>query len=616
MAYQECLFRVVGDFLDQGCHRPGRPNACGHPWPRKLGAGQIGSASQPTTKLLALYRLALAFGVLICTAGAAAVEGRRPNIVLLVLDDVGYSDLGCYGSEIRTPHIDRLAQRGLRFTRFDTKAICAPSRAALLTGVEPHSLGMADLPSRATTKPERLERSSICGEFPANVDMLPQALRRAGYSTFAVGKWHLIPDWEDGSAGNNASYPLQRGFDAFYGFKKGWTDQYHPALVRDNRTIASPNNPDYHLSEDLVEQSQAFIDAHRKQKPAAPFFLLLGLGVAHAPIQVPRAYVDHYAGIYERGWDRLREERFERMQRMGLFPSGLRLPARDPGDLSWDSLTDQQRRVYARFMATYAGFLEHGDAQIGRLITYLQELGLERNTLFVVLSDNGAASESKPGMFRHPYSGSSTLEEMDAHLDELGTDKTQALYQRPWAMLGSAPYRRYKLWPFLGGVRAPLIILPPGGSKDPGGIRHQLVNIVDLAPTIAEFAEAQFASTVAAEPVIPLAGISFGRIIAKPTAPSVRSVQFFELRGNRAITSGSWRAVTMHRPGTPFEDDRWGLYDLENDPLEVTDLAATHPQKLQELIKQWSEEANKNHALPLKEPTPAVLRASGFEDGW
>lgn len=584
--------------------------------PRSVDAGRLGDGSPRSVAKLLVGWLALGFGVLSWTAGATPVEGQPPNIVLLVLDDVGYSDLGCYGSEIRTPHLDQLAERGLRFTRFDTKAICAPSRAALLTGVEPHALGMADLPSRATAKPERFERNSICGELPANVDMLPEALRRAGYSTWAVGKWHLIPDWEDGSAGNNASYPLQRGFDAFYGFKKGWTDQYHPALIRDNRSIASPTDPDYHFSEDLVEESITLIDAHQKQKPAAPFFLLLGMGVAHAPIQVPHAYIERYAGIYEKGWDKLREERFERMQRMGLLPSGLRLPANEPGDPSWDSLTDQQRRVYARFMATYAGFLEHGDTQIGRLIAHLQKLGLERNTLIVVLSDNGAASESKPGMFRNPYSGASTLEEMDAHLDELGTDKTQALYQRPWAMLGSTPYRRYKLWPFLGGVRAPLILLPPGGVADPGAIRTQMVNIVDIAPTIAEFAGANFATDAAGEPALPLAGIAFNRVIASPTAPPTRSVQFFELRGNRAITSGSWRAVTMHRPGTPFEDDRWALYNLAHDPFETHDLAAEQPRRLQELIQQWRDEAARNHALPLTEPTPAVLSVSGFEDGW
>jgi arylsulfatase A-like enzyme len=440
--------------------------------------------------------LALGLGLLGWTTDAAAVERQPPNIVLVVLDDVGYSDLGCYGSEIKTPQIDRLAERGLRFTRFDTKAICSPSRAALLTGIEPHALGMADLPSRATARPEHLERNSTSGVLPANIDMLPQALRRAGYATFAVGKWHLIPDWEDGTEGNNASFPLQRGFDAFYGFKKGWTDQYHPGLFRDNRATVPPGKDDYHLSEDLVDECIALVDAHQKRKPSAPFFLLLGMGVAHAPIQAPRAYIDRYAGVYEAGWDKLREDRFNRMQRMGLVPPGARLPPRESGDPSWDSLTDQQQRVYARFMATYAGFLEHGDAQIGRLLAHLEERDLTKNTLIVVLSDNGAASESKPGMFRHPYNGSSTIEEMDAHLDELGTDKTQALYQRPWAMLGSTPYRRYKLWPQLGGVRAPLIVVPPGGSSDPGAIRTQLVDTVDLAPTMAEFAGAQFAGEV------------------------------------------------------------------------------------------------------------------------
>lgn len=586
---------------------PGRnPDAC----------NRAGGISRPAAEPFVLCWLALGLGLLGWTTDAAAVERQPPNIVLVVLDDVGYSDLGCYGSEIKTPQIDRLAERGLRFTRFDTKAICSPSRAALLTGIEPHALGMADLPSRATARPEHLERNSTSGVLPANIDMLPQALRRAGYATFAVGKWHLIPDWEDGTEGNNASFPLQRGFDAFYGFKKGWTDQYHPRLFRDNRATVPPGKDDYHLSEDLVDECIALVDAHQKRKPSAPFFLLLGMGVAHAPIQAPRAYIDRYAGVYEAGWDKLREDRFNRMQRMGLVPPGARLPPRESGDPSWDSLTDQQQRVYARFMATYAGFLEHGDAQIGRLLAHLEERDLTKNTLIVVLSDNGAASESKPGMFRHPYNGSSTIEEMDAHLDELGTDKTQALYQRPWAMLGSTPYRRYKLWPQLGGVRAPLIVVPPGGSSDPGAIRTQLVDTVDLAPTMAEFAGAQFAGEVGGEPAITPSGVSFARIIRSPAASPTRSVQFFSLRGNRAITSGSWRAVAMHRPGTPFEDDRWALFDLTTDPFETDDVSEQHPEKLRELIQLWWSEADKHHALPLQEPSPTVLRASGFEDGW
>lgn len=550
-------------------------------------------------------------------ASGPAVTAQQPNIVVIVLDDAGFSDLGCYGSEIRTPHLDRLAANGLRFTRFDTKSICAPSRAALLTGVEAHALGMADLPSKAATRPADFTRHSTCGELPANVDLLPQALQRAGYSTWLLGKWHLIPSWEDGAPGRNSSFPLQRGFDYACFFKMGWTDQYRPELYEGNARLPVPSDPGYHFTTDMVDRGIRLIDAQRRDHAAKPFFLYLGLGVPHAPIQVPASYIDRYAGVYERGWDVLRAERFARLQRLGLVPADATLPALDPGDPAWDTLTDQEHRVFARFMATYAGFLEHGDEQIGRLVAHLEQTGLAKDTLIVVLSDNGPASESKPGRFRHPYSGDPTpLAEMDAHLDELGTDKTLALYQRGWATLGSTPYRRYKLWPHLGGVRCPLIIVPPGGARDPGGVRGQLVDVVDLGPTIAELAGARFASEVNGEPAVPITGRSIVPLLASADAAPVRTVQFFEVRGNRAITAGSWRALTMHQPETSFADDRWELYDLATDPFETRDLAAEHPEKLQELIRLWETEAAVHGALPLQEPTPQILSVSGFEDAF
>jgi arylsulfatase A-like enzyme len=563
--------------------------------------------------------LLLSGAMSVSAGGQPADPGKRlqPNIVVVVLDDAGFSDLGCYGSEIRTPNLDRLAASGLRFTRFDTKSICAPSRAALLTGVEPHALGMADLPSKAATRPPDFSRHSTCGELPAHVDLLPQALRRAGYSTWLLGKWHLIPSWEDGAPGRNSSFPLQRGFDFACFFKMGWTDQYHPELYEGNARLPVPTDPAYHFTTDMVDRGIRLIDAQRRERPEKPFFLYLGLGVPHAPIQVAASYTQRYAGVYERGWDALRAERFARLQRLGLVPADAQLPALDPGDPAWDTLTEQERRVSARFMATFAGFLEHGDEQIGRLVAHLEQTGLAKDTLIVVLSDNGAASESKPGRFRHPYNGGPTpVAEMDAHLDELGTDKTLALYPRAWATLGSTPYRRYKLWPHLGGVRCPLIIVPPGGARDAGGVRGQLVDIVDLAPTIAEFAGAQFASAVDGEPAVPVTGKSIRPLLASADAAPVRTVQFFELRGNRAITARSWRALTMHRPGTSFDDDVWELYDLATDPFETRNLAALHPEKLQELIHLWQKEAERHDALPLRQPTPQILAVSGFEDAF
>jgi len=549
------------------------------------------------------------------SAARAAESGAgRPNVIVVALDDVGYSDLGCFGAEIKTPNIDRLAQRGLRYNNFDTMAICSPTRASLLTGRNCQTVRMGDLPSNLP-RPDPADVSNRKGELPDNAQMMSQVLQRAGYSTFAIGKWHLSPAYETGAPGSNASFPLQRGFDYFYGFKMGWTDQYHPELYEGNNRIPTPTRPNYHLSEDLVEHAISAMRASREKAPDKPLFLYLALGVAHAPVQVPKDYIDRYDAVYRRGWDAIREERFARMKQMGLIPQNTVLPGRNEGDPSWTSLTDQQRKVYARFMAAYAGFLEHGDAQLGKLLAYLDESHLADNTIIVLFSDNGAASESKTGAFRRPYLDQTTLDEMEAHLDELGTDKTQPLYQRPWAMAGVTPLRRYKLWPFLGGVRTPLIVSFPGAMKDQGAIRNQYVDVIDLAPTLLEAVGCRFEAVVDGKPQLPVAGVSFLKTLSAPAAPSAHTVQFFELRGNRALRSGNWRAVAMHKPGTDFAADQWLLFDLANDPAESMDVAKRFPERVKELEKLWWAEAQKHGDLPLTEPAPLVLRFSGFEDG-
>jgi len=545
------------------------------------------------------------------SSAAVPPPDGRPNVVVIALDDVGFSDLGCFGSEIRTPHIDRLARSGLRYTRFDTKAICSPTRASLMTGRNSHTVRMADLPSRLQ-QADRGDLSCYRGELPDNAQTLAQALRRSGYATFALGKWHLIPAYETGEAGRNASFPLQRGFDHFYGFKEGWTDQYHPELFEGNARIPTPAHANYHLSEDLVDRAIGAMKASRTAAPNKPMFLYLAFGVAHAPMQVDRKYIDRYDSVYVKGWDAIRSERFARMKEMGIIPESTVLPERNQGDPSWSSLSDQQRRVYARFMATYAGFIEHGDAQIGRLMTFLQQSGLMSNTMVVLFSDNGAASEMKFGAFRTPYADETTLDEIDRHLDELGTDKTQALYQRPWAMAGVTPFRRYKLWPYLGGVRAPLIVTHPGIVKDEGAVRTHYVDVVDIAPTILEAAGTRFEDVVEGEQQIPVAGKSFLETLVSAQAPSPRTVQYFELRGNRAITSGNWRALAVHRPGTEFSEDEWRLFNVESDPSESRNLATVHPEKLEELKALWWTEAEKHGALPLEEPSPLILKYSGF----
>ncbi|NLR73347.1 arylsulfatase [Novosphingobium sp. ERN07] len=535
----------------------------------------------------------------------AATANDRPNIVVIVLDDVGFSDIGSFGSEIRTPAIDGLAAQGLRYNRFDTKAVCTPTRAALLTGRNPQTVRMADLPA-AKLNPADMTRDR--GELAHNAQTIAQVLRGAGYQTIGLGKWHLAPEQEDGTPGKNASWPLQRGFDSFYGFFLGWTDQYHPKLIEGNGRLPSPNQPGYHFSVDITNRAIAALPAPTPGEKAAPKFVYLAFGAGHSPIQVPREWIDSYAGVYEKGWDAMREDRLARQKALGIVPANTVLPERNPGDRAWADLTPTEKTVFARFMATYAGFVSHADAQIGRLVDHLKQTGQFDNTVIVVMSDNGAASEAgQKGNFERLYAPNKlTPEQMLARIDELGTDKTQSEYQRPWAMLGSTPFRRYKVWPQLGGVRTPLIVSWPKAIKDRGAIRSQLVDVTDLAPTFADVAGTRFPTKVGNVPELPVAGKSIRPTLASAKAPG-RKVQYFELRGNRAITSGKWRAVAVHKQMTDFETDVWQLYDTQADFSESTDLAAKYPAKVAELKALWWKEARK-YSTPALAEAPEMFR--------
>jgi arylsulfatase A-like enzyme len=537
---------------------------------------------------------------------------QRPNIVVIALDDVGFSDLGAYGSEIHTPNIDSIAKAGLRYTNFQSKAVCSPTRASLMTGRNPQTVGMWDLPDRTQKGLEGVPPKTT-GVIPANAEMLPEALRRVGYTTMAVGKWHLTPRYQDGTPGNNSTMPLQRGFDSFYGYKLGWTDQYHPELWNGNTPLADPYKTGYYLAEDLAAHAVASMKQSQADDPSKPMFLYLAMTFAHAPLQAPKEYIDHYKDTYQKGWDAIRTQRFARQRHLGVLPPNATLPPRDAGDPSWDSLTDQQRRVYARFMATYAGYIEHGDAQIGKVLAYLRSSGLDKNTVIVLFSDNGSASETKTGGFRTPYSDTTTLAQMDEHLDELGSVTTQPLYQRPWAYSGATPFRRYKLWPYFGGVRTPMMIDIPGSRiKDAGGTRNQVVDVIDVAPTLLQLAGTQFQSMVDGKAQVPVAGTSFLSTTTSAAAPATRNIQFFEMRGNRAILSGDWRAIAMHRFGTSFESDTWQLFNVKADPSESTDVAAKYPAKLKELKDLWQQQARKYGDLPLLD-TPY---SKGFADAF
>lgn len=552
---------------------------------------------------LGLAWAVLAAGCALPAASRAPRPGAavpRPNVVFIVLDDVGFSDFGAYGSEIRTPSIDGLARDGIRYNAFETRALCSATRAALLTGRNNQSVGMMELPSADRGYPQ--QRGYIVPEAAT----IAQILQANGYRTSAVGKWHLTPPAEmPDSAQSRANWPSGKGFQDFYGWLIGWTDQYDPRGV--GREIMEGDHPSkaarpagYHVSEAIVTRAIDYLKEGRARDPRRPQFLYLAFGAGHYPLQVPKEYIDRYTGVYERGWDRLREERFERQKEIGIIPKDARLSPRSEENPAWESLTPAQRKVYARFMATYAGFLEHADEQIGRLVDYLKESGQYDDTLIFLISDNGATPEGgMTGRFR--VGGWATgIEQMLARLDEVGSPASEPVYQRPWAWVGATPFQKYKSTPYGGGVRDPLIVTWPAGIRDRGVVRSQFVEVMDITPTVLDVLGIGAPAVVAGVPQMEMQGRSVRGTFTDPRA-STRAVQFFELYGNRAIRSGGWRAIATHENGTSFDRDRWELYDLDHDFSESTDIAARYPEKLRELQALWRSEAEKYNGLPILE---------------
>jgi arylsulfatase A-like enzyme len=524
---------------------------------------------------------------------AQTAPPNSPNVIYIVIDDLGFGELGSFGAEIRTPSIDAVASQGLRFTNFHTRSICSPTRASLLTGRNSHAVGMKDLAGSDTGY------ANARGRITPAAATIAQTLHTSGYSTYALGKWHLTPHAEMVASGDRTHWPLQKGFDRFYGFLSGWTDQFHPALTIDNHPAVTPDRDGYHFSEDIVDQSIRVIRDGRRANGSKPFFLYLAFGAAHSPVQVPDAYLQKYRGRYDKGWDHLRAERFGRQKAMGLMPATAVMAPRRAEDRAWDSLSPDERRVFARYMEIYAAFVEHPDAQIGRFVAYLRDTGELENTLLVILSDNGPASEAQNGGFTSPYGGSLPTTESLARLDDLGTERSEPMYQREWAMAGAAPFQMYKLSMFEGGLRTPLIISWPRRIAGRDGIRAQFIDVNAVTPTVYDLLGITPSAVFAGVPQMPMHGASFRAILSDASAPPPRDRQVYELRGNRAIWHAGWKAVTVRAPSGNFDDDRWLLFDLSNDPAEAVDVADKHPDRLRAMQALWWEEAARQGVLPL-----------------
>jgi len=527
-----------------------------------------------------------------------------PNVVMIVLDDTGFAHFGCYGSDLATPTIDRLAAQGLRYTNFHTTALCSPSRAALLTGRNPHAVGMRGVSNWNTGFPH------MRGGISPRAATVAEVLRAHGYATYAAGKWHLAPMEECSAAGPHTNWPLQKGFDRFYGFLQGETDQFYPELTSDNGHIDPPGRPEdgYHVSEDVVDKSTGWIGDLQSIRPDRPFFLYLAFGATHAPHQSPLEYRMKWRGKFDEGYDVLRERWFARQLELGVVPRGTTLAPPNPGVPAWNDLTANQKAFSARLQEAFAALLEHTDVQIGRVVSFLERRGLLDNTLLMVVSDNGASREGGPFGVMDEFSFfNAAWEDVDEiatnRLDDIGGPHSHSNYPWGWAQAGNSPLRWYKQNTYGGGVRDPLVIHWPNGIRESGAIRRQFCHVVDITPTILDVTGAGAPAEHNGVPQIPIAGASIASTFDDDAAPAPRSIQYFEQMGHRGLWSDGWKISTYHEQGKPIDDDEWGLYHLESDFSECHDLAAEQPAKLRELIDAWWVEAGQHGVLPLDDRT-------------
>ncbi len=516
---------------------------------------------------------------------------------MIVLDDVGYSQLGCYGGDIETPAMDSLAAEGLRYANFHVTPLCSTTRACLLTGRNHHSVGVGRVVESTNGYPNT--RGFISKEA-AN---LAEILGTQGYQNLAAGKWHLASCDDTSPAGPYDHWPLQSGFDRFYGYLSGETNQWNPELILGNERIEPPSYENYHLSEGIISESCRWLRQLVSADPNKPFFLYTAFAAGHSPHHVPRNFADKYKGQFNDGWDAARERILDRQKSSGLLPPNQILAPRNPGVQIWEDLTPEEKKVCARFQEVFSGFIDHCDSQIGKLLAQLDALGKRENTIVIALSDNGAASLGGPlGSYDHQRSRGgyppSNNENM-MRLNDLGGPENYSIYPFGWAMAGNTPFKRYKGNTYAGGIRAPLIIRWPEGIKAKGEIRRQFYHAVDLTPTLLELIGLPLPKYVNGFEQMPLHGTSMTSSLKDNQVSTQKKVQYFETTGHRAIWSEGWKAVTFHNKGDDFETEVWELYYLDDDMAEIDNLADQYPEKLNELINLWWHEAEQYGVLPL-----------------
>lgn len=532
-----------------------------------------------------------------------------PDIVVILIDDLGFGAPSTFGGVIETPNLDKLAAGGLRYNRFHVTALCSPTRAALLTGRNHHQVGDGVITELMDGYP------GYNGAWGKDNASIAEVLKDNGYNTAAFGKWHNTPDWEAGPAGPFDRWPTAKGFEHFYGFLGGETSQWQPQLFQDTTPVEPDRSPSqgYHLSSDLADKAIAWLHTHESLAPDKPYFLYWAPGATHAPHQVPKAWADKFGGRFDGGWDKLREEIFARQKQIGVIPAEAKLTPRPAVLPAWDSLSDDQKKVYARQMEVFAGFTAHLDAQIGRLLEAVKEGPRADNTLILaILGDNGASAEGGlAGTLNEIALWNGVHDDLATQLKrygEIGGTNSWSHYAAGWAWATDAPFQWFKqMASHFGGTRDGLIVSWPRRIQDRGGLRTQFHHVIDVAPTIYEAAGIPFPKAVDGVQQVPLAGVSMVYSFADAEAPDRRTTQYFEMLGNRAIYHDGWIAAARHGDSpwdfinreNDFENDHWELYNLQQDYSEADDLAAQFPGKLKELQALFEAEAKKYNVFPL-----------------
>lgn len=550
-----------------------------------------------------------------------APEGA-PNILFILYDDTGLGAWSPYGGLINMPTMDRLAENGLTYTQWHTTALCSPTRSTILTGRNHHLNGMASITETADGFP------GANGRVPDDCAPFAEIMRNNGWSTFWIGKNHNVPETDIAPGGSRASWPLSIGFDRFYGFIGGETNNWYPDLVRDNSFIEAPATPEegYHLSKDLADQAISMLRDQNSSNPSKPWYMWFCPGANHAPHHAPEEYIAKYEGKFDDGYDAYREWVTKRMVEKGILPEGtvntevnfMDEEMANPADYirPWDSLNEDEKRLFAKMAEVYAGFSEYTDAQVGRIIDYLEETDQLENTIVLYAADNGASGEGSPNgsvnenKFFNGYPDA--LEENMKYLDVLGGPDTYNHFPTGWAAAFSAPFKMFKRYSqFAGGTNDPLVISWPKGIKARGEIRHQFHHSVDIVPTLLEVCGVEMPEVYNGVKQTPLSGRSMAYTFdAEPDAPTQKDVQYFCMLGTRGIWKDGWKALAIHAPLSGkgnFEDDVWELYHVEEDRSESNNLAEEYPEKLEELKQAWFDEAEKNKVLPLDDRSAAEI---------